>query len=214
MQSRHDLTRQSPPRVFHYSLDWRFLLPLSSLEKTFVFFEEDGEFSQTLEQVGIPAANHLSFLDIGQRETPEAATFSLPFGVPLRWVAKDPEDQVEFFRSLRMAMGDHGSLLVGFRNSWNNRSGGSSKYYTSTPRQMIVHLQKAGFKAMTVFGAIPDLAISEYIFELNNSTMNFALQHRFKRKALAVTLLKLLSYTLGAKRLATFMPCYFVTTTS
>jgi hypothetical protein len=210
MQNRPELTRQSPPRVFHYSLDWRFLLPLSNLENTFVFFEDDGEFSQTLEHIGIPSANHLTFLDIGQRETSGAATFILPFGVPLRWVGKDPEDQIEFFRSLKTAMGDFGSLLVGFKNSWNDRSTGPSEYYTSTPGQITARLQMAGFKTTTVFGVIPDLSIPEYIFELNNSPMTFALQHRFKRKPLVTTLLQLLSYTLGAQRLAMFMPCYFV----
>jgi hypothetical protein len=79
---------------------------------------------------------------------------------------------------------------------------------------MTLQLQKAGFKAIRIFGVIPDLAIPEYIFDLHNAPIGFALQHRFKRKPLALTLLQLMSRTIGTRQLSAFVPCYFVTATS
>src|SRR5215212_8735870 len=122
MQSGQQRIHQSQPRVFNYSLDWRFLLPVSHPDKTFVFFEDDADFSQSLQQVGIPDSNQLSFLDVEQKEKKESASFVLPFGLPVRWVGKEQSDQIEFFRSLRKLMGDNCNILVGFHNSWNYRS--------------------------------------------------------------------------------------------
>jgi hypothetical protein len=44
-----------PPRVFNYSLDWRFLLPMGDPKNLYLVFEEDIDFRQTLERVGIHA---------------------------------------------------------------------------------------------------------------------------------------------------------------
>src|SRR6266508_1256506 len=198
------------PRVFKYSLDWRFLLPLSDADKTFVFFEDDFDFKKTLEQVGIPVSNQLSLLDIERKEKRAAASFVFPFGLPVRWVGKEQADQVEFFRSMRKLMGDTGNLLVGFNNLWNYRSKTPTKYYFSTSRRMISQLQEAGFKVIKVFGVIPTLNIPEYIFDLNAHPVSFALQHRFKRKPILLNLLQLLSHTTGVALVSDFLPCYFV----
>ena len=210
MQPDHQRIHQSQPRVFNYSLDWRFLLPISNVDKIFVFLEDDSDFSQTLEQVGIPASNQLSFLDVEKKEKKDFASFVLPFGLPVRWVGKEQTDQIEFFRSLRMLMGDNGNLLVGFNNSWNYRSSAQTKYHSSTRRRVTSQLQKAGFKTIKVFGVISNLSIPEYIFDLNARAIYFALQHRFKRKPVIINLLSLLPYTAGASLLSDFLPCYFV----
>jgi hypothetical protein len=201
------------PRVFKYSLDWRFLLPLSDPDKTFVFFEDDLDFSQTLEQVGIPVSNQLSLLDIERKEKSAAASFVFPFGLPVRWVGKEQADQIEFFRSMRKLIGDTGNLLVGFNNLWNYRSRTLTKYHFSTPSRMISQLQQAGFKMIKVFGVMPTLSISEYIFDLGDYPVYFALQHRFKRKPIRFYLLQLLSHTLGIESVSDFLPCYFVVAT-
>ena len=60
MQSDQQRLHRSQPRVFNYSLDWRFLLPLSNADKIFVFLEDDSDFGQTLEQIGIPVSNQFS----------------------------------------------------------------------------------------------------------------------------------------------------------
>jgi hypothetical protein len=210
MQSGQQRTHPSQPRVFNYSLDWRFLLPVSHPDKTFVFFEDDSDFGQTLQQVGIPDSNQLSFLDVEQKEKKESASFVLPFGLPVRWVGKERSDQIEFFRSLRKLMGDNCNLLVGFHNSWNYRSHTQAKYYSSTPRRVTSQLHKAGFKTIKVFGVISNLSIPEYIFDLNDRSMHFAMQHRFKRKPVIVNLLSLLSHTTGVTVISDFLPCYFI----
>ena len=100
MQLDQQRISRPQPRVFNHSLDWRFLLPLSNPEKTFVLFEDDFDFGLTLEKVGIPVSNQLSFLDIERKEKSEAASFVFPFGLPLRWVGEELADQIEFFRSM------------------------------------------------------------------------------------------------------------------
>jgi hypothetical protein len=205
MQANHR-TSQSQPRVFNYSLDWRFLLPISNPDKVFVFFEEDLDFCQTLEQAGIPVSNQLSFLDIQQNPYKEAGSIVVPFGLPVHWVSGEPSDQIEFLRSMRKLMGEHGHLLVGFNNSWGNRSKAQTKYYFSTPRRMTSQLQEAGFKTIKVFGVISNLNIPEYIFDLNARPMAFALQHRFRGKPALLNLLQLLSRTIGMTHIFDFLP--------
>lgn len=210
MQLNQQSIGRQPPRVFSYSLDWRFLLPLSNANKTFVFFEDDFDFSQTLEQVGIPVSNQFSFLDIERKEKSDAASFVFPFGLPVRWVGKEQADQTEFFRSMRQLIGDTGNLLVGFNNSWGYRTNAQTRYHSSTSRRITSQLRKAGFKTIRVLGVIPTLNIPEYIFDLNTQTIYFALQHRFKRKPIILNLIQLLSYTVGLVHISDFLPCYFV----
>lgn len=210
MQSNQHHNHPFQPRVFDYSLDWRFLLPLTSAAGIFVLFEEDGEFSQTLERVGIPVSNQLSFFDIERGGKDKAVSYVFPFGLPVRWVSKEHTDQIRFFHSMRQLMGDAGSLLVGFHNSWGFRSNVPIKYYSSTPKRITEQLQKAGFKTIKVFGVIPTLNIPEYIFDLNTHTISFALQHRFKRKRALSKLIQLLSRTIGLAFISDFLPCYFV----
>src|SRR6476661_1489369 len=188
MQSNQQGVHQFQPRVFNYSLDWRFLLPLSNPDKVFVLFEENSDFCQTLEHVGIPISNQLSFLDIKQKEKNEVNSLVLPFGVPVHWVSGEETDQVEFFRSMRKLISRHGNLLVGFNNSRAYRSRTQTQYYSSTLQRMTSQVQKAGFKAVKVFGVIPNLNIPEYIFDLTARPLSFALQHRFKRKPVILNL--------------------------
>jgi hypothetical protein len=213
MQAHQPHIHQSQPRVFNYSLDWRFLLPLSNADKLFVFLEDDPDFAQTLEQVGIAVSNQLSFLNIEQKEKKESASFVLPFGLPVRWVGREQADQIEFFRSMRKLMEDSGNLLVGFNNSWTYRSSPQTKYHPSTPGRVVSQLQKADFKTTKVFGVISNLSIPEYIFDLNARPVYFALQHRFKRKPVVLNLLQLLSHTIGLTGISDFLPCYFVLAT-
>jgi hypothetical protein len=200
-------------RVFNNSLDWRFLLPSSNVSETFVFFEDDLDFSQTLERVGIPVSNQGSFLDVAQQEKTDSASFVFPFGLPVRWVGKEQAEQIEFFHSISHLIGNTGTLLVGFNNSWGYRSDLQPKYHSSAPRRLVSQLQKAGFKMINVRGVIPTLRVPEYIFDLNSQTIHFALQHRFKRKPLISNLLQLISRAAGLVSLSDFLPCYFVLAT-
>ena len=197
------------PRVFHYSLDWRFLLPISDPGKIRVVSEERADFNQTLEQAGIPVADQLSFSDLRQDERNNIQSLVIPFGLPVRWVGEEQEDQIEFYRSMRRLICPDGYLLVGFENGWKFRSGNQSKYHSSTPRRITYRLHKAGFKSIKIFGAIPNLCIPEYIFDMNTQATRFVLHHRFRRKPIMLNVMQLLSRTIGWTRISTFLPCYF-----
>lgn len=208
MESDQLLLRKQP-RTFQHSLDWRFLLPLAHADKTFVFFEDDPDFSETLVQAGIPISNHLSLSDIEQIEKKEAISFVLPFGLPVRWVGKEQSDQIEFFRSIRKIIGETGNMLVGFNNSWNRVAMSLGKYHVSGPGRMASQLLEAGFTTTKIFGAISNLSIPEYIFDLQSSSIFFALQHRFRRRKAIINFLRFALRTTGLTYLSHYFPCYF-----
>ena len=200
---------QPSPRVFHYSLDWRFLLPTTDLRNIGLLLEDDQDFRETLGQVGIQAAQQLSLSELKHKNRNEMQSFVMPFGLPTGWVGPKQEDQVEFYASLHRSLALEGYLLVGFNNAWNLPTGSRAKYYSSTPRRMSAQLRQAGFQAVEVFGVMQDLAIPEYIFNLESRSLQFALQNRFRRKPRILRVLRVLAKTIGVARLANFLPCYF-----
>ena len=207
MQTHVQELQSSPPRVFHYSLDWRFLLPLADVGKIRVVIEEDIDFSEALVRVGIPISNQISFSDVKQASKDDIESLVLPFGLPVRWVSVQLKDQIEFYRSIRHFICPSGHLLVGFENRWGAHS--NTTYHPSTPRRVTNQLTQAGFRSIKIFGAMPSLRIPEYIFDLNNQPMYFVMQHRFRRKAALVRALQIVSRTMGVSRLSGFLPCYF-----
>lgn len=198
------------PRIFHYSLDWRFLLPLADVKKICLPREENEEFRQTLEQVGISSSQQLSLADIRQRKSNDVTSFALPFGLPVDWVGRKFEDQVAFYSSVRRLMASGGYLLVGFNNIWNPSSRTHPNYYSSTPRRVAQQLMQAGFPSVKVFGAMPNLNTPEYIFDLDPQTIRFSLQNRFRRKPAVLHAFRLVEGTIGSKRICNYLPCYFV----
>lgn len=202
-----------PPRVFRYSLDWRFLLPLTDTKKICLLLEDQPEFSQALAQVGIDASQQLSFSDFKNRDRTNFPFLVMPFGLPVGWVDARSADRVEFYSVLRRFIESGGYLLVGFNNrlSWRVRE---TTYYSSTPRRAMKELIQAGFKAVEIFGAMPNLQIPEYIFELEPQTMRFALQNRFRRKPAVLRALRVLDGIIGWKRISHFLPCYFAVATA
>ena len=197
------------PRRFHYSLDWRFLLPLTDTKKIYLLLEEDKDFSQVLEQVGINSSQQLSFSDFQQHRNADIHSVVIPFGIPASWVSGKLEDQVEFYASIRRFLSPGGCLLVGFNNRWNWRAKSQKQYYLSTPRHVIQQLKQAGFQSVSMFGAMPSLAIPEYIFDLDSRTIQYSLQNRFRRKPAVLRALRILSATMGWKRISNFLPCFF-----
>ena len=205
---RTDLQNIQPlaPRVYQYSLDWRFLLPIADSQKVHVVFEQDDEFSQALEKAGIPLSNQHSFSDIQQNDRTNIQYLVFPFGLPARWVSTQPEDQSEFYRTYRQLIEPDGHFLIGFNNALYARS--HTKYHASTPRRAVSRLRQAGFKFIKVFGAMPSLSIPEYIFDLNPQPVQFALSQRFRRKPAIRQTLQLLVHTIGISRFANLLPCY------
>jgi hypothetical protein len=184
-------------------------LPLTDTKKIYLLFEDDQDFSQTLEQVGIHTSQQLSLMELRQKNGRDIQSFVMPFGMPVSWVSAKHEDQVGFYRSVQRLIPSGGCLLVGFNNSWNLRSTPQKKSYPATPRRIANQLMQAGFTSVTIFGAMPNLAIPEYIFDLDSRTMQFALQNRFRRKQAILRVLRILSAAIGWRRLSNFLPCYF-----
>lgn len=208
MQPLPQTAASALPRVFNYSLDWRFLLPITDLSKGCLLFEEDIDFSQTLEYVGIHTSQHFSFSDFKNRTSDSFPFLAMPFGLPVGWVGARKADRVEFYSSSRRFIDPGGYLLVGFNNSLNWRAP-RTKYHSSTPQNARNELIQAGFKSVEVFGAMPDLRIPEYMFALDPRTLRFAVQNRFRRKPAVSRALRVLSGAIGWKRLSHFLPCYF-----
>ncbi|HEX6035442.1 MAG TPA: hypothetical protein VFY83_13440, partial [Anaerolineales bacterium] len=205
MQPDSQLLTAAPPRVFKYSLDWRFLLPMGHENKIGLLFEEDAEFSQTLERVGIQPADQLSLADLRDRKTDGFPVIVLPFGVPGR-VGTKQDDRVPFYASLRRQIHAGGYLLVGFNNALNPGARSVTKYQSSTPRWTASELKKAGFTSVRFYGAMPDLQIPEYMFHLDARAIRFALQNRFRRKPRVLRALRFLAQTLGWERMSNFLP--------
>lgn len=208
MQTQPQPVPPPQPRVFNYSLDWRFLLPVADPDKVFVLFEEDTDFAQTLAQAGISSANQLSFADLKAEPRRRVQSLVLPFGLPVRWVGAGAADQTELYRSLRRLVEPGGHFVVGFNNAWYGRRAGSI-YHGATPERMASRLNGAGFRSIEILGAMPDLSIPEYILQLQPQAILFALRHRFRRKPIVLKLLRVLSKAPGRASMSSLLPCYF-----
>ena len=198
-----------PPRVFRYSLDWRFLLPIADPQKLRVLIEQDEEFHQALEAVGIYTSQAISFFELQQNKIDGTQSFVMPFGLSKRWVGAGQNDQVELYRSLRRMMVSGGYLLIGFHGSWNVRTRSHPGYHRSTPHRMASQLRRAGFHSVKLYGALPNLAIPEYIFDLDSRTIHFAMQNRFRRKPAVLRILRGVAETVGLTGMVNLLPAYF-----
>jgi len=203
-----------PPRVFNYSLDWRFLMPLADPRKVCLLFEEDADFSQTLEQVGFHVSQKLSLSELKHHKTNSFQVIVIPFGLSVGWAGAGQEDRVEFYSSVRRFIDSDGYLLVGFNNVLNWRANFQTNYYSSTPRRIADELKQAGFNSVKMFGAMSNLQIPEYIFDLDPRAIQFVLQNRFRRKPAILQVLRFLSGTVGWKRASHLLPCYFAVATT
>jgi hypothetical protein len=213
MQPHPQHSTAPPPRVFNYSLDWRFLLPMADPKNVCLLFEENADFSQTLEQAGLHVSQKLSLSDLKDRKTNSFHSLVMPFGLPVGWTGARHKARVAFYFSVRRFIDSGGHLLVGFNNVLNWRVNSPPKYYPSTPRRIAAELKQAGFKSVKIFGAMPDLQIPEYIFDLDPRAIQFALQNRFRRKPAVLQALQFLSVTVGWKRASHLLPCYFAVAT-
>jgi hypothetical protein len=207
-------TTALPLRVFNYSLDWRFLLPLTDPRNICLLYEEDADFSQTLEQVGLHASQKLSLSDLRDPKADGFHSLVMPFGLPVSWAGARHEDRVKFYVSVRRFINSGGYLLVGFNNALNWRSKDQTRYHSSTPRQIADELKHAGFQSAKISGVMPNLAIPDYIFDLDSRTIQFALQNRFRRKPAVLRVLRILAQLVGWKRMSNFLPCYFAVATA
>jgi len=196
---------QPEPRIYHHSLDWRFLLPTADPGQMYLLLlETDEELGQAHERVGVPRSRLLSAADLGRMGSHTVPSLVLPFGPAAAWAGSG----VAFYASLREVIAPGGCLLVGFDNAWNRAARGTG-YRSCPPGRMMDQLRQAGFSSIRLFGAMPDLRIPEYIFDLDPRAVQFALRSRFRRKPAVLRALRLLAGTIGLARLSNFLPCYF-----
>jgi hypothetical protein len=209
MQSYPQTAPFLQPRVFQHSLDWRFLLPAGDPGKAYVLFEPDAGLSETLAHVGVPGANQLSLRAFREGKARDAQSLILPFGLASRWVGTKSAEQVSFFASVRSRLPSGSHLLIGFHHPWHRQARLVRDYRSALPHRVANQLRQAGYSSIKIFGAMPDLRIPEYIFDLDPRTVYFALQNRFRRKPAVLRALRLLSATAGPGQLAKLLPCYF-----
>jgi hypothetical protein len=213
MQMQLQQVHQRRPETFHYSLDWRFLLPMGNEKNVYVLSEDDPDLSQALEQTGIPRSHQLSFLERRENKRKSIQSLIIPFGLPVHLLDAKHGGPTEFYSVCRRSMASGGYLLTGFNNAWYFRANHPSKYHTSTPRRVTDQLKGAGFQSIKMFGAMSSLAIPEYIFDLESRALRFALQHRFRRKPVLLKTLRALAGTVGLAPLLNLLPCYFAVAT-
>ena len=209
MRPHQQAVSPSPTRVFKHSLDWRFLLPLSDLARGCFLFLEDVDLSEALEQVGIHISQQLSFSDLKAHENKRFPFLAMPLGLPVRWIGPRVEDRIEFFRWIRQFIDPGGFLLLGFNNPMYRRVSQKTNYHSSTPPRIAKELHQAGYQSLKIFGAMPDLQISEYIIDLEPRTIQFALQNRFRRKPNLLRVQRVVAGIVGIQSLSYFLPAYF-----
>jgi hypothetical protein len=174
----------------------------------YLLFEQDVDFSQTLERVGIGASLQLSSPELHTHKHNSLPILAMPFGLPIK-VGTKQRDRVAFFSALRRQMDPNGYFLLGFNNALNLRAGFQKTYQPSTPHGIASELGQAGFTSVKMYGAIPSLQIPEYMFDLDPRAVRFALQNRFRRKPSILRALRFLEGTVGWGRMSNFLPCYF-----
>ena len=174
----------------------------------FILFEQDVDFGQTLEHVGIGASQQLSIAGLHTRTHNRISILAMPLGLPIE-AGKKQTDRVAFYSILRHQMTRGGYFLLGFNNALNLHAGSRSNYQRSTPRPIVRDLEQAGFTSVKIYGAMPSLQIPEYIFDLNPRALRFALQNRYRRKPSILRSLRSLEGIMGWKRMSNFLPCYF-----
>jgi hypothetical protein len=201
------------PHIFHDSLDWRFLLPMTDPRSIYVLLERDDEFRPALERAGIPVSNQLSVSDLEWGRSDPIQSLVLPFGLPLGWAGSKPAEQAAFYSACRRLIAPGGYFLVGFDNVWKRRNPSEASYHASTPRRIANQLTRAGFRSLQFFGIMPDLRIPQYIFNLDPQAIHFALQNRFRRKPAVLQALRALAGSIGLARISSFMPGYFAVAT-
>lgn len=194
------------PKVYHYSLDWRFFLPETNVQNIHVFFADDDEFSQALEKVGIPGTNQHSFAALMSSPDIRVRSMVFPFGLPSGAAVTEAKDPIEFLHTCQRWIEPGGSLMVGFNNALYRRA--RSPYQAAHPRRFLSQLEKAGFHSIRMLGVMPRLSIPEYIFDLDLEPIQFALAYRFRRKRLVRQTLLALAQTIGPARFAEYLPCY------
>jgi hypothetical protein len=180
-----------------FSVDWRFLLPVRPGARMLVLAEAGADFAQYFSglELTVVTARPGEAGDLRDRYD----IVAIPLGI------KSSHLQPSLARLLKPG----GLLLIGFRNRWGVRKRSSPRTGAFTRRGLQRALERAGFREMAVYGAVPDLAKPEYILPLRKQALSFFLHHRYPGRR-AAALLRLTSLPFFFALLSRTLPCYFM----
>lgn len=230
------MMQNSPAVIPNNSLDWRFLLPITSETKILVIGRECGYIQQYFINLGLSEvycctdadlpliANSndnkiqkkiLTYADLEMR--PEMLSFfdvvAYPHGFSQMPLPSGEIESLENCGFIKRFMRPGGVIFIGFANGLFSRKGTrqAGSYY-SYPRLMKKKLKKTGYTLSGVYGAVPDQFIPEYVFPLTPQAIGFIVKHRYTYKVPGI-LLRLMASPVAATILANFFPSYFVVAT-
>jgi len=210
---KHLLPSLSPKN----SMDWRFLLPILPGIKILVVGQKCDELTQLFAKLEIES--HLWDYDFSNPI--KVVPFSLsqfdiviaPYGFSGKGLSSNPRRQREIYQTMQRLLKPGGTILVGFFNNWRFQRKRNPAPYSSNPMQMTRLLQKAGYKDVKLYGAIPNLSIPDYILPLTRQTVGFWLEHQYWSKV-PERLLPYLYSPIFTTVFYYFLPSYFAIATA
>ena len=218
--------QNSPDKFPDNSLDWRFLLPISSESKILIIGHDCGHIQQYFINLGLSEVfycigNQPRSSNLGENETQQniltyddlrvtSQLYSFfdvvvcPSGLPTGSI-----EVLETFDFIKKFIRPDGVLFVGFSNGIFSKK--TNSYY-SHPWRIKKMLKNTGYLLAGIYGAIPDQYVPEYVFPLTPRAIGFVIRHRYTYKVPNM-LLRLLTSPVATTMLVNFFPAYFVMAT-
>jgi len=219
------------------SLDWRFFLPITPEIKILIVGHECENIYQHFLRLGIASVYYctdnmqLPVVDSGTgKDQQSRMTFAelelrsdllsffdvvvFPHGLVQMEFSNSKVRQPPEFHFVKKFMRSGGVLLVSFANGlFFKQKKLQSGYYYSYVWKMKSMLKKNGYDLTSIYGAIPDQFVPEYIFPLTIHSIGFILRSRYKDKIPSL-LLPCLTNSVLTKIIANFFPAYFIVATA
>jgi hypothetical protein len=212
MQSTHQAKLLEPLSSPNNSVDWRFLLPILPESKILIVGQSCDDFTRLFNKLGIEAIPW----DYDFSNSIKAPLFpvtqfdivAVPHGFPGKDLSSNPQHHLEIYQTMQFLLKPGGIILVGFSNNLGIRRKFTPGTYSSTVAQTTRLFQKAGFKEVKFYGAIPNLSMPDYIFPITRQTIGFILEHRYRTK-LSARLLRWLYNPIFTAGFSHFFTSYF-----
>ena len=201
------------------SLDWRFLLPITSESKILVIGRGCGHIQRYLMNLGLsevfyctghvpqvsdlgdnsPQSNILTCSELGMK--PQLLSFFdivvYPNGLP-----NNDAEILKIFDFIKGHIRPGGALFISFANELFSRKTTSGYSYLWQIKKI---LKKTGYTIKEIYGAIPDQHVPEYVFPLTPRAIGFIVRHRYAHKV-SNLLLHLITSPFAAMLFSNFFP--------
>ena len=218
---------QNSPAVFpENSLDWRFLLPITSESKILVIGRGCGHIQRYLMNLGLsevfyctghvpqvsdlgdnsPQSNILTYSELGMK--PQLLSF-FDIVVYPNGLSDNEAESLEIISFIKKYIRPGGALFISFANELFSRKTTSGYSYLWQIKKI---LKKTGYAIREIYGAIPDQHVPEYVFPLTPRAIGFIVRHRYAHKVPNL-LLRLMASPFAAVLFSNFFPAYFVAAT-